>query len=402
MSEEVSKRHFPVPPLRLLMIAAGYKPSWIYGGPTISVSSLSEALAAEGVDVTVMTTNANGKDDFDYPNGYTRMVEGVKVIYFRRWIGDPVSVSPMHTWALLRSIRKYDLVHINGWWNWVAMMTLVICKMTRTPHVLTTRGALSEYTFQTRRTSLLKKIMHRIFFKRMLSHTFLHVTSEEEASRFRKALPGARVVVLPNIIHLYPWTKSTSGSSDHLNLVFLGRIDPVKNLELLVQSLNRVSFPYQLILIGDGEPGYVKRILNLSTAPKQIVQLGPVYDHRKYQYLSDADLLVLVSHSENFGNVVIEAMSQGTPVLLSRQVGLSAWVRKNQLGWVIEPEVASCIQALEEIYAHREDLDNMRDHVLRQVQYDFSTTTLVSRYFKECYQQINPKAEAPKHDMETV
>lgn len=388
--------------MRLLIIAAGYKPSWVYGGPTISISSLAEALSTEGVDVTVMTTNANGKNDFSYPNGHQVVIDGVQVQYYRRWIGDPVSVSPLHTWALIKSIRQYDVVHINGWWNWVAMMALIICKITGTPHVLTTRGALSEYTFQTRRTSLVKKVMHQLFFKRMLCHTLLHVTTDEEAQRFRRALPGAKVVVLPNIIHLYSPAQRNTVNNDWLRLVFLGRIDPVKHLELMIQALNGVKFPYQFTLIGDGKPEYVKSVLEMSVSPEKIQWVGAVYDERKYKLLCDADVLVLVSHSENFGNVVIEAMSQGTPVLLTRQVGLSSWVEENQMGWVIEQEVAACREALENIYAHRDQLDQMRTHVLSQVEQDFSTPKLVSRYIHECYQQVYPGAKRIKPKMEVV
>ena len=388
--------------MRLLIIAAGYKPSWVYGGPTISISSMAEALSEEGVDVTVMTTNANGQEDFTFPNGHQVILDGVQVQYYRRWFGDPMSISPLHTWALIKSIRQYDIVHINGWWNWVAMMSLIVCKVTGIPHVLTTRGALSEYTFQTRRTSLIKRIMHQLFFKRMLCNTLLHVTTEEEAQRFRNALPGAKVVVLPNIIHLYAPVQRNTVNDDLLRLVFLGRIDPVKNLELMVQALNSVKFPYQFILIGDGKPEYVRGILQKSVSPERIQCTGAVYGDGKYKLLADADVLVLVSHSENFGNVVIEAMSQGTPVLLTRQVGLSNWVKENHLGWIIEPDVAACKEALEDIYAHRDQLDQMRTQVLSKVEQDFSTPKLVSRYIHECYQQVYPAAKLIKPKMEVV
>ncbi len=388
--------------MNLLIVAAGYKPSWIYGGPTISVSSLAEALAEAGVAVTVMTTNANGKDDFPYPNGYEEIINGVKVIYYRRWTGDPTSIAPRHTWAMLRSIHQYDRVHINGWWNWVAMMALIVCKITGTPHVLSTRGALSEYTFQTPHTSRIKRIMHSLFFKRMLGHTRLHVTSEEEAERFRRALPGASVIVLPNILPLPEPKHTTKSTEGPLRLVFLGRIDPVKNLELLIDTLNKVRFPFQLTLIGDGKPEYIKAILARSMQPDRILQIGPVYDERKYAFLGDAELLVLLSHSENFGNVVIEALSQGTPVLLSRQVGLSHWVEEHQAGWVTEPNVQACKQQLESIYAERDQLEPMRSHVRAQVTRDFSSAKLATRYIRECYQQVHAATEPPKPKWKTA
>ncbi len=402
MSDVIYKRHLPVPPLRLLMIAAGYKPSWVYGGPTISISTLSEALAANGLNVTVMTTNANGRNDFEYPSGTCKSIEGVEVRYYRRWYGDPMSISPAHTWALIRNIRKYDLVHINGWWNWVAMLSLLICKITGTPHVLTTRGALSEYTFQTKRTGWVKNTMHHLLFKRMLAHTLLHVTSEEEALKFKRVLPETTVVVLPNIIQLPQVQYHQANVDMPLKLLFLGRIDPVKNLEMLVEALNQVNFRYILTIVGDGKSEYVESVLAKAKDVSAIQWVGPVYDDRKNQYLADADALVLVSHSENFGNVVIEAMAQSTPVLLSRNVGLSEWVEQNGLGWVVSPDLESLIAGLEAVNADRKYLSDIRAHVLDQVHKDYAMSRLADRYINECYHLVNADFYSRQTQLETA
>jgi len=377
--------------LKLLMIAAAYKPSWVYGGPTISVSTLCEAFAANGIAVTVLTTNANGKDDFKYSNETIHTIRGVEVIYCRRITGDPMSVSPAHTWALIKRIRRYDLVHINGWWNWVAMMSLVVCKIWGVPHMLTTRGALSEFTFKTKHSKRTKSFLHQVLFKRMLKSTLLHVTSEEEARKFRQALPVSDMVVLPNIVNIPTPCERRKSDNEALNLIFLGRIDPVKNLELLIGTLNQVSFPYTLTLVGEGKLEYVEAILDLAHDRSRFSILGGVYDQRKHQLLADADLLVLLSHSENFGNVVIESLAQGTPVLLSENVGVSAWVKENKLGWVITPDTAKCAEVLNEIYLNRKHLEERRQHIFQMIQRDFSTPVLVSRYIHECYQRINPK-----------
>src|SRR3569833_3381732 len=53
----------------------------------------------------------------------------------------------------------------------------------------------------------------------------------------------------------------------------------------------------------------------------------------KFSMLHEHDLLVLPSHDENFGNVVIESLSQGTAVLISPFVGLRDYVAKNNFGW---------------------------------------------------------------------
>lgn len=376
--------------LKILVVVAGYKPAVIYGGPVYSVSALCEELQQHDIDVTVLTTNANGQHDFPYPNRTTKWVDGVRVIYCRRIVGDPVSISPAHTWTLLKCIKEYDMIHIQGWWNWVAMISLVICKIYGVPHILSTRGALSEYTFRTQHTKRTKKWLHKLFFKRMLSSTLLHVTSNEEASKFRAVLPDAPIINIPNIVNFPAVRFEHLHHEGPLQLIFLGRIDPVKNIELLVNALRQVPFPYHLTIVGDGDPGYIAGLQQLIEQNDHITMAGPVYDERKFALLANADLLVLLSHTENFGNVILEALSQGTAVLVSKNVGAADIVSSQHLGWVITPEVEVCAETLCEINANRQQLAAIRKSGPEVLSTILSPSALASRYIHEAYGMVNP------------
>jgi len=382
--------------LKILIVAAGYKPAIIYGGPTYSISTLSEELAKQGNIVTVLTTNANGKQDFQFKNGTSKVIDGVDVIYYRRISGDPMSISPAHTWALIKCIKQYDLVHIQGWWNWVAIMSLVICKLYRVPRVLSPRGSLSEYTFQTAHSMWIKKWLHRLFFKGMLNRTILHVTSDEEASKFKNVLPGARIITIPNLVQIPEKWNGTIQRDGPLQLVFLGRIDPVKNLELLIQSLQHVSFEYTLTIAGDGDASYVAQLQRLIANHQQMLWVGPVYGSAKFELLAKTDILVLLSHTENFGNVVIEALSQGTAVLLSKHVGSAYIVEEHDLGWVIEPDRKVCIDILNTINRNREQLKDIRSRATQIIQSEFNPTIIADRYINECYSLVIQKFSQPK------
>ena len=376
---------------RVLISTAGYKPALVYGGPTYSISALAEELAKHGSIVTVLTTNANGKQDFQRKNGTSKVIDGVQVIYYRRISGDPTSISPAHTWALMKSIRQYDIVHIQGWWNWVAMASLIICKLYGIPHVLSPRGALSEYTFQTEHTKRTKKWLHRLLFKGMLSRTLLHVTSEEEARKFRHGLPNARIITIPNIVDIPgKWNRHHTIQAP-LQILFLGRIDHVKNLELLIHALEKVSFPYTLSIAGDGDPVYIAHLKSLIAHNHQIRFLGPVYDIAKFELLANSDVLALLSHTENFGNVVIEALSQGTAVLISEHVGAADIVEAHNLGWVIQPDQKICIETLNMINLDRNRLDDIRQRGPQVIAAEFNPDALATRYINECYSIVNPK-----------
>jgi glycosyltransferase involved in cell wall biosynthesis len=377
--------------LKVLIVSAGYKPAFIYGGPTYSISALAESLTSQGNDITVMTTNANGKHDFPYKNGTTALIDGVHTIYYRRITGDPTSVSFTHTRALIRSIRQYDLVHIQGWWNWVAMISLIVCKHYKVPHLLSPRGALSEYTFKTERTSVIKKWIHQLFFKGMLSKTLLHVTSHEEERKFRKVLPRAKVVVVPNIVPLPEQVTRTTPGNGPLQLVFLGRIDQVKNLELLLDTLKEVSFRCHLSIAGTGDPDYIAQLKARTGGNPHITWLGQVTGNAKFELLANSDILVLLSHTENFGNVVIEALSQGTAVLLSNHVGAAEMVSTYNLGWVIPSAKNICIDTLHQININRDQLKDIRERAPQVIQSEFNPSVMAERYMTECYHLVHPK-----------
>ena len=88
--------------IKLLQIIAAYKPAYIYGGPTMSVSKLCEALTKTEIEVEVLTTTANGKDELNVRPAKSIDVDGVKTTYFKRLTKDHTHFSP----ALLLTLRK--------------------------------------------------------------------------------------------------------------------------------------------------------------------------------------------------------------------------------------------------------------------------------------------------------
>lgn len=209
--------------------------------------------------------------------------------------------------------------------------------------------------------------------------------------KFKSALSNSQIVTIPNIVSFPEVQYATTRIEGPLKLIFLGRINPVKNIELMIHSLSQVSFPYTMQIVGDGDEAYISKLKMLIADNPRITFLDPVYDVRKFELLADADLLLLLSHTENFGNVVIEAISQGTAVLVSRNVGAADIVSEQDLGWVIEPDRNTCINALEQIHQSRSRLQDIRQRGPVFVKSSFSPAVLAHRYITECYALANPK-----------
>ena len=105
----------------------------------------------------------------------------------------------------------------------------------------------------------------------------------------------------------------------------MGRIAPIKALDNLFKGLAlSTSFKnsdYLLYVVGPDQHNYKSYLVSLSKKlgiENRVVFNGTVNDEEKFRLFAQAYFSVLVSHSENFGNVVIESLSQGTPVITSK------------------------------------------------------------------------------------
>jgi len=376
--------------LKILQICAAYKPAYVYGGPTMSVSMLAEQLVKAGVSVEVFTTTANGKTELDVAPSKPINVEGVMVRYFKRVTKDHSHYSPALLTALWKEVKKFDIVHINAWWNLVSIFSCLIAMMRKVPVVLSARGTLSPYSFQNKNIGP-KWAIHNLLGKRLLNGCQVHATSERERESINKLINPKSITVLPNFVKL-TLTEPVTIDVPHvvLKLLFFSRIEEKKGLDILLNALKTVSAPYHLTIAGDGDEGYVTSLKTLAAANKiddNINWIGFRHNN-KFELLAEHDLFVLPSHDENFGNAVIEALSVGTAVLISEHVGLSDYVTHNQLGWICKNDEDALSKAINDIFeARKAELTRIRKEAPETIEKDFNGDNLVKRYI-DMYDQL--------------
>jgi len=138
-------------------------------------------------------------------------------------------------------------------------------------------------------------------------------------------------------------------------VLFLGRINPKKAPDLLLRAFaaycdrSDTSNRAILVLAGpDDDPGYRRQLeslvvqLNLSG---RVLFTGPLYDGAKWAAFRDADIFVLPSQNENFGNTVAEAVACGTPVIVTDRCGVAPLIDR-RAGVVVPFDGAALQQAL--------------------------------------------------------
>ncbi len=146
-------------------------------------------------------------------------------------------------------------------------------------------------------------------------------------------------------------------------VLFLGRIHPIKCVDVLLRAFSRIGdrdSRLRLVIAGDGDPALVaglKRLAEELRLGDRVRWLGFTCGARKRWLLARADVFVLASASENFGIAVVEAMSAGAPVVVTRGCGLADFVEQWGAGIVTDGTVDSLHAALTRL---------LRDEALRR------------------------------------
>ena len=374
--------------MKILHIVPSYKPAYIYGGPIESVSKLCEGLAAAGHEVDVYTTTANGETELDIESGIPIDVDGVKVIYFTRITKDPTHVSPALWKYLYHNVKSYDIVHIQSWWNILVVIAACICHLKKVEVVISPRGMLSKYIFETGSVKM-KKLIHNTIGKKALAKSWFHATAASEYTECREIISGWRGFTQPNILTL-PDIPINKPENEIFTLIFMSRIHPKKGIEILLNAISKLSFPVELKIAGSGEEEYIDTLKDLAIElgiTESITWLGWLDRETKFKELMHADLFVLVSLNENFANVVIESLHMGTPVLLSEDVGLSGFIRQNDQGWISTLEIEDVVQKIGMAYTETEKRTRIQTQSRFIIEKNFSPTKLINNYVDE-YQNI--------------
>lgn len=336
--------------MRLLHVVPTYVPAWRHGGPILAVHGLCKALAARGHAVTVFTTDVHGDGRLDVPLGEPVAVDGVEVRYFPAVLPRPYWSSAMGA-ALAERTAGFDVVHLHSVFLWPTSAAARAAERADVPYVLSPRGMLVPELIA-RRGRLRKLAWMLLAGRRTLERAAaLHVTSELEAEEAaRLGLPLPPMYVIPNGVDLAP---NGTGPQREPFLLFLGRVSWKKGLDRLIPALAHVPGAV-LKIAGNDEEGLrpeLERLAAGAGVAGRVEILGPVHGEEKDRLLRRASLLVLPSRSENFGNVVLEAMAAGCPVAVTPEVGLAGTVRETGAGIVVPGEPAQLGGALRDLLA---------------------------------------------------
>jgi len=378
--------------LKILHVVPSYAPAYCYGGTIFAVHGLCKALAGQGHEVHVYTTNANGGPLLDVPTDCPVELDGVTVRYcgLNKQLRRLYYASDLRD-LLRQTITEFDLVHLHSVFLWPTWIAARYAKKYNIPYVMTPHGMLADDLINTKNT-LLKRLWIRLIERKTIAdaHSVI-ATSQFEKTQLSEYVPESKISLLANGIDLAQITESQKPLIDGQYIAYLGRINWKKGLDRLLLAMQYLP-DVLLVIAGNDEEEYwqtLQSYIDEYQLQERVRYLGQLNNADKNNLLHYAYCMVLPSYNENFGLVVLEALANSCPVIVTDTVGAADIVKRANAGIVIEEtgdvprHVANAIETLMADPTERQVFANNGQQWVNK-HYDWSTIArdMLAHYYK--------------------
>jgi glycosyltransferase involved in cell wall biosynthesis len=254
---------------------------------------------------------------------------------------------------LRQHVTDYDVVVVNGLWNYSSLASRRVLPSTAVPYVVFPHGMLDPW-FRT--NDRVKHVGKQIFWLAsegplLANARAVLFTTEAEMARAQDAFwpyhVDGRVVGYGTAdiegdpaLQEAAFRRAVPGLAAKPFLLFLGRIHPKKGCDILVEAFAQIAAAHpeiHLVIAGPDPNGLratIEPVARAAAIEERIHWPGMLSGDVKWGALRACKALVLPSHQENFGVVVAEALAAGRPVLISDQVNICREVQADGAGMV--------------------------------------------------------------------
>ena len=373
------------------------------GGVVRAVLDLCGALAARGHDVTLLAC-----DSSDVPLTWHSGGDGLPRVHTVQGRSGPLPrLTQPATLDAQRIIQQADVLHLHVPWDPICIQLGRIARQAGVPYLVGIHGMLDDWSMKQK--SLKKRLYLAIKGRRFLEQAAaVHCTAQAEREQSEKWYPKGRPVVLPLIFDLEEYIDlpgpqlarqafaSVIPSTDEPVLLFLSRLHPKKQVDLLIEAageLRRRGVSFKLLIAGTGDEPYeaqLRQLVKERALTEQIAFVGFVTGKEKVSLYQAAHLFVLPTHQENWGFVLLESLACGTPVITTK--GVDIWPELESTGGAViadaSPDaIADAIVALLSDDPRRQSMGvKGRDWVLRNL-----TVERVLDRYEQLYREISAR-----------
>jgi glycosyltransferase involved in cell wall biosynthesis len=337
-----------------LLIHSQFLPNPVDGASN-SARALVRHFRRRGVAVTVCTSDLYcSETDFAHTDQEAPLI-------FRCRPRHPLEPAPGLINFLARRLTCFDVIHFRGFFSLGTVLGAYLARCRKRPYLISPLGNLAPRWEERRQVSrgTEKYLFFHVLVRGALKGAARVIcASEMEAQIIRKFIKTDRLMFIPNGIELADFPQDVPREllprqwkipAKEKIFLYLGRLSAEKNLEFLLSEWNTAKssgMPGMLVVAGGDEenPGYQEHLKGLAQAspyPASLLFPGPVTGEVKQALLQHSLCLLLPSRRESFGNVVLEALAAGTPVLTSKGTpwqclegeGLGQWLPLDRGAW---------------------------------------------------------------------
>jgi len=299
-----------------------------------------------------------------------------------RWLGLKYGYTPrLYTW-LVENRKNYDVVVVNGIWQYSSFAVWRALRGTPTPYFVFPHGMLDPWFKRTYPFKHLKKWLYwpwaeyrvlrdaaAVLFtceseRRLARQSFWLYKCDEFVANYGTAPPpdrGAeqREAFLAKFPHL----------ANKRCALFLGRVHVKKGVDITLKAFAEIvrrdpapnGRELHLIIAGPADDAYGRSMKELARKlglEQKITWTGMVAGDLKWGAFRASDVFVLFSHQENFGIAVVEALACGVPVLISNQVNIWLEIQQGNAGFVEMDNFEGAVALFEKWLACEKDVWN--------------------------------------------
>ncbi len=355
--------------MRILNVTETYAPFLEFGGPPVKVHALAQRLSQRGHQLSVLSADWGIEKRLPSlppdvraersPFGWRLTENGVPTIYLPSWLRyHAISWNPAVKRYCRARLQNFDIVHIFGLYDLLGPAVGAICRSKGLPYVVEPIGMFLPIV----RNFWMKRMYHSLLGGSLLrGASAIIATSQQEVEELAAGgLPREKIVLRLNGVAA-PATWPVPGAFRALHeiprdaklVLFLGRLSTKKSPDLLLDAFAQLPDHFggnevHLSFTGPDEGGVRHRLEQVSAqlgASSRIHFTGPVFGEAKWSAYRDADVFVLPSQNENFGNTAAEAVAAGTPVVVTQQCGIAPLL-KDRAGLVVPHDAGELANAV--------------------------------------------------------
>ena len=368
----------------------------VYGGPSKVVQDLAKSVGQKGWEVDLVTTNAGGHAKLNVPINQWIEKDGYRVKFFNCIHQyDSILSTSLAAWTA-KHASDYSVVHTHNMFAPTMAIARWICHKQGVPYVTTPHGMLEPWALSYKASK--KRIYYRHFeVPTLKTASAIHVLNQLEEKNVN-VLGFSQTKIVHNGIYKQAFEKLASPDLFYQQfpetrskklILFLGRIDPKKGLDLLAPAFAKVhqQFPdTHLVLAGPDSIDFLPTAQNYfaqANCLEAVTFTGMINGALKAAALAAASLYVSPSYSEGFSMSILEGMATGLPCIITKACNFpEAAVAK--AAHVVDVDAEDIAVALSQVLGNmpsgRAMGDRARQLVFNQYTWDCAAEKLTDLY----------------------